>query len=158
MQTPLSSSPAGPSNQLDRMFDQLVQFISEKYPRAAKIVEVGVGHRIDIARKVKENLPPTEVLVTDNDEEWVHQHNTVRVRAVVDDVMFPHLPIYQRASLIYSIHPPVEVLTALEELSRTVGADLLVVPISDEQEALYAEKWQRIIRNGRVVGWLLAKG
>ncbi len=139
------------------MFDQLVQFISEKYPRAKKIVEVGVGHRIDIARKVKENLPFTEVLVTDKDEYWVHQHKTGQVRAVADDVMFPHLAIYGRPSLIYSIHPPVELLPSLEELSWKVGADLLVVPISDEQEAFQAEKWEKIIRTGRVVGWLLAK-
>ncbi len=140
------------------MFDQLVQYIKENYPTARKIVEVGVGHRIDVARRVKENLPSTEVLVTDKDEYWVHQHKTGRVRAVADDVMFPHLPIYEHTSLIYSIHPPVEVLPALEELTRKVGADLLVVPISDEQEAFQAEKWERIIRTGRVVGWLLAKG
>ena len=137
------------------MFDQLVQYVVENYPRARKIVEVGVGHRIDVARKIKENLPSTQVLVTDRDEAWVRRHERGWVRSVADDVMYPQLSIYEEALLIYSVHPPVEIIPALEELSGKVKADLLVVPISDEQEALPVEKWRKIVRNGRALGWIL---
>ena len=137
------------------MFDQLVQYVVENYPRARKIVEVGVGHRIDVARKIKEKLPITQVLVTDRDEAWVRQHGEGSVRSVADDVMYPQLSIYEEASLIYSVHPPVEIVPALEKLSGKVAADLLVVPISDEQGALPVEKWRKVVRTGRVLGWLL---
>lgn len=159
------------------MFEELVQFITENYPRARKIVEVGVGHRIEVAEKLKENLLSTEVVVTDINETLARQHAKSRiravadtiifpqptnheqsadhVRAVADDVMYPRLPIYRQASLIYSIHPPVEILPALEELSGKIGADLLVVPIPDEQEAFPPGKWEKIVRSGRVMGWLL---
>lgn len=159
------------------MFEKLIQFITENYPRARKIVEVGVGHRIEVAEKLKENLPSTEIVVTDIDETLARQHKKSRIRAVADtiifpqptnyeqatgqvraftdDVMYPYLPIYEQASLIYSVHPPVEIVPALEELSGKVGADLVVVPISDEQEAFSPGKWQKIVRTGRVVGWLL---
>jgi len=40
------------------------------------------------------------------------------------------------------------------ELAGTVGADLLVVPRSDEQEAFHHRDWQKLVRNGRTVGWL----
>ena len=140
------------------MFDQLVQYLVENYPRARKIVEVGVGHRIDVARRVKEILSSTEVLVTDKDETWARLHETSNVRTVADDVMYPQLPIYENAALIYSVNPPIEIVPALEKLSGKVGADLLVVPLSDEQEALPAEKWRKIVRTGYVVGWLLPGG
>src|SRR3989442_3875899 len=91
------------------MFDDLVDHVRENYSRASKIVELGVGSRIDVAEKIKKHLPLTEVLVTDKDEAWIRKHITSHVRAVADDVMFPQGPIYQNASLVYSIHPPFEI-------------------------------------------------
>src|SRR5947208_3157081 len=79
------------------MFDDLVEYVRENYSRASKIVELGVGSRIDVAENIKKHLPLTEVLVTDKDEAWVRKHITSHVRAVADDVMFPQTPIYQNA-------------------------------------------------------------
>lgn len=138
------------------MFEGLVSFVKENYRSTRKIVEVGVGHRIDVALMVKLSLPETEVIVTDKDESWVRSRKTKRVRAVADDVMFPSLPIYEGAGLIYSLHPPLEVVPALESLAEKVGADLIVVPISDEQEAFHRGNWKRVVVEGRVVGWLLS--
>ena len=138
------------------MFEGLVRFVKENYRSARKIVEVGVGHRIDVALMVKLSLPETEVIVTDKDESWVRSRKTKRVRAVADDVMFPRLPIYEGAGLIYSLHPPLEVVPALESLAGKVGADLIVVPVSDEQEAFHRGNWKRVVVEGRVVGWLLS--
>jgi len=135
------------------MFDELVEYVRENYSRATKIVELGVGSRIDVAEKVKKHLPLTEILVTDKDEAWVRKHQTGQVRAVADDVAFPQTPIYQNASLFYSIHPPFEILAPMVDLAEKIGADLLVVPRSDEQE-MFHEGWRKLVRNGRTLGWL----
>ena len=95
-----------------------------------------------------------EVLVTDKDEAWVRKHQTGQVRAVADDVMFPQTPIYQNASLVYSIHPPFEIVEPMVALAGRIGADLLVVPRSDEQEMFLHDAWRKLVRNGRTLGWL----
>jgi|SRR5712692_4314185 len=136
------------------MFDELVDYVRENYSRASKIVELGVGSRIDVAERIKKSLPLAEVLVTDKDELWVRQHVTSQVRAVADDVRFPQTPIYEQASLVYSIHPPFEIVEPMVLLARRIRADLLVVPRSDEQEMFHHDEWEKIIRNGRTLGWL----
>src|SRR2546427_13028316 len=108
------------------MFDDLVDYVRENYSRATKIVELGVGSRIDVAERIKKHLPLAEVLVTDNDEAWVRKHMTSRVRAVADDVMFPQTPIYQNASLVYSIHPPFENREPMVALAWRLEADVLL--------------------------------
>jgi uncharacterized UPF0146 family protein len=136
------------------LFDDLVEYVCENYSRASKIVELGVGSRIDVAEKIKKSLPLVEVLVTDKDESWVRKHGTGQVRAVADDVRFPQTPIYQNASLVYSIQPPFEIVEPMILLARRIGADLLVVPRSDEQEAFHQDQWEKLVRNGRTLGWL----
>src|SRR2546425_13269691 len=135
------------------MFDDLVEYVREKYSRASKIVELGVGSRIDVAERIKKHLLMAEVLVTVKDEAWVRRTVTGQVRAVADDVMFPQMPIYQNASLVYSIHPPFEIVAAMVDLAGRIGADLLVVPRSDEQE-MFHDGWRKLVRNGRTLGWL----
>ncbi len=137
------------------MFESFTEFVAEKYSRTRKIVEVGVGHRIDVAVQVKTRLPDAEVVVTDNDESWVRAHRSPKVKAVVDDVSRPRLALYDGAGLIYSLHPPLELLPGLESLADNIGADLLVVPVSDEQEIFHDARWRRITKSGRTVGWLL---
>ena len=139
------------------MFDQIIDWITHNYRNARKIVEVGVGHRIEVAERVSNALPHTEVLVTDKDESWVRSRKSQRLRAIADDVMFPSLGLYKDASLLYSLNPPGEILPALEKLAISIGADLLVVPISDERHEFQREKWKELVINGRVVGWLLSK-
>jgi uncharacterized protein len=136
------------------MFEDLVEYIRENYSRATKIVELGVGSRIEVAEKIKKSFPFAEVLVTDKDETWVRKHKTSKVRAVADDVMFPLMPIYENASLVYSIHPPFEIVAPMVDLAEKIGADLLVIPRSDEQEAFLRNEWEKLIRNGRTLGWL----
>jgi uncharacterized protein len=139
------------------LFEQLIDWIKQNYSDARKIIEVGVGHRIDVAEQISEALPTVEVLVTDTNESWVRSRKPGRIRAIADDVMFPSLSLYQGASLIYSLHPPGEILHALEKLANGIGADLLVVPISDERQDLPQDKWRELRVRGRIVGWLLNK-
>ena len=137
------------------MFEQLGKYIKDNYSKAGKIVEVGIGHRIDIAIEVKMHLPQAEVIVTDKDENWIRSRRTPKVRAIVDDVRFPSLPLYKGAGLIYSLQPPVELVPALVSLAEKTGADLLVAPVSDEQEAFQEKGWRKVSRQGRIVGWSL---
>ena len=139
------------------MFEQLVDWVKQNYGDAKKIVEVGVGHRIDVAQRISEALPHAEILVTDKDESWVRSRKSRRIRAIADDVMFPSLKLYQGASLVYSLHPPGEILPGLEKLANGIGADLLIVPISDERHDLQQDKWRELVVHGRIVGWLLGK-
>ena len=139
------------------MFEQLIDWIKQNYSDARKIVEVGVGHRMDVAERISEALPRAEILVTDKDESWVRSRKSGRIRAIADDVMFPSLKLYQGASLVYSLHPPGEILPGLEKLANGVGADLLIVPISDERHDLPQDKWRELVVHGRIVGWLLDK-
>ena len=137
------------------MFDELVEYIAEKYSRAEKIVEIGVGHRVDVARRLMEVLPLADVVVTDTDDEPLSSVSIGRLRGVADDVRFPQRSIYDGAALIYSIHPPVEIVSAMMKLATSVAADLLVTPIMDEQETFHNGKWERVVRKGRTIGWLL---
>ncbi len=137
------------------MFEQLVDWIKQNYSDARKIIEIGVGHRIDVAERISKALPRAEILVTDKDESWVRSRKSGRIRAIADDVMFPSLKLYQGASLVYCLHPPSEILPGLEKLANGVGADLLIVPISDEQQDLPQDKWRALVVHGRIVGWLL---
>jgi len=139
------------------LFEQLVDWVKQNYCDAKKIVEVGVGHRIDVAERISEALPHAEILVTDKDESWVRSRRPGRIRAVADDVLLPNLNVYRGASLMYSINPPGEIIPALEKLADRVGADLLLVPISDEQHELREDKWQQLVIRGRIIGWLVNK-
>ena len=136
------------------MFDQIVDWITHNYSNARKIVEVGVGHRVEVAERVSKILPHTEIRVTDKDESCVRSIQSQRIRAIADDAMFPSHRLYKNASLLYSLSPPGEILPALENLAKGVGADLLVVPISDERHEFQRDKWRELVINGRIVGWL----
>jgi uncharacterized UPF0146 family protein len=139
------------------LFEQLVDWIKQNYSGAGKIIEIGVGHRINVAQQISEALPKAEILVTDTNESWVRSPKPGRIRAVADDVMFPSLNVYEGASLIYSLHPPGEIVQALEKLANKTGADLLIVPISDERHDLPQERWRELVVRGRILGWLLNK-
>ena len=139
------------------MFEPLVDWIKQNYSDARKIIEVGIGHRIEVAQQLSETLPKTEIVVTDNNESLVRSRRPGRIRAIADDVMFPSLNLYEGASLVYSLHPPGEIVQALEKLANGIGADLLIVPISDEKHDLPQERWRELVIRGRILGWLLDK-
>lgn len=135
----------------------IVEFVKDNYNR--KIVEVGVGQRVNVAEKLKETMPTTDVLVTDTQESVIRSYNGSGVRAIVDNVFSPRLHVYQGASLIYSLNPPMEMVPALEKLAEAIGADLLVKPMSDEQDIFYnSNKWKQIVKQGLAIGWLLPNG
>lgn len=101
--------------------EDLAEFILCHY--RGKVVEVGAGFVADVATRLK----ALDLVVTDLEERDVEG---IHVQA--DDVFSPCIEIYEGASLIYALRPPLEVQIAMGDLARNVGANVLVRPLGDE--------------------------
>lgn len=99
---------------------ELAEFIRKNY--GGRVVEVGIGRSSDVALL----LEPLEVVATDI-ESRPHQ-----VSFREDDIFSPREGIYEGASLLYSIRPPLEVQLAMGDLATRLGADVLIRPLKDE--------------------------
>ena len=103
--------------------EDLAEFIGQNY--SGRIVEVGAGRVLEVARLL--SVRGLEVVLTDK-EEW--QLGSLRIEK--DDIFAPRMELYQGASLIYSIRPPLELQIAMGDVAARVGADILVRPLQDE--------------------------
>ena len=103
--------------------EDLAEFIGQNY--SGRIVEVGGGRVLEVARLL--SARGLEVVLTDK-EEW--QLGSLRIEK--DDIFAPRMELYQGASLIYSIRPPLELQIAMGDVAARVGADILVRPLQDE--------------------------
>lgn len=103
--------------------EDLAEFIRSRY--RGKVVEVGAGFVTDVAAKLK--ALDLDMVVTDLTE---RELEGICVQA--DDIFSPRMEIYEDASLIYALRPPLEVQIAMGDLARKVGADVLVRPLGDE--------------------------
>ena len=103
--------------------EDLAEFIGQNYK--GRIVEVGAGCVLEVARLL--SARGLEVVLTDK-EEW--QLGSLRIEK--DDIFAPRMELYQGASLIYSIRPPLELQIAMGDVAARVGADILVRPLQDE--------------------------
>ncbi|MDO5846161.1 MAG: UPF0146 family protein [Methanocorpusculum sp.] len=110
------------------------KYIKEHYHSA---VEVGFGGKTVAAEILLENGIP--VLCTD-----VHSYET-DVPSVVDDCVEPDYSLYEGAEVIYAIRPGVEIVPALIDLAKRVGADLIVYHLGFE---VYLSGGQRIETDG----------
>jgi uncharacterized UPF0146 family protein len=99
----------------------LSEYISRSY--RGKVVEVGIGFMGDVAMR----LHSVDVIATDT------QSCTLCGLSVKkDDIFSPKKEIYEGASLIYSIRPPIEIQIAMGRLALDIGADVLIRPLYDE--------------------------
>ncbi len=110
------------SHQKIRGGADLARFILARY--SGKVVEVGVGCVPEVALLL---APHIEVLATEKTGRSVGD-----LFVVADDIFSPNLDLYQEASLIYSIRPPLEMQIAMGKLAHKVGADVIVRPLADE--------------------------
>lgn len=130
-----------------RDFRLIARWISENYPSAEKIVEVGVGGTPRALEVLREELPGCELVATDVRE--VSTPEGVIFRS--DDVTDPEVDIYRDADLIYSIRAPVEFYSPILELADEVGADVLVKPASSEE----APGWGEVVNYSGVAFYVL---
>lgn len=103
--------------------EDLARYIGKNYN--GRIVEVGAGHISDVASQLL-NLG-LEVVVTDKEERCLGDMHIVK-----DDIFRPNIDLYQGASLIYSIRPPLELQLAMGDLASLLGTDILIRPLQDE--------------------------
>jgi hypothetical protein len=61
-------------------------------------------------------------------------------QVILDDIRQPDLKIYEDAGLIYSIRPPEELHPYLENLSDSLGVDLIIKPLSTD----FINTWKKM--------------
>jgi len=126
-------------------FRLIAEFIVKLYPRAKKIIEVGVGKTPFTAFLLKQLIKNSRIIVVDKDPYIINSLMGSDVEAVVDDVLGPKIELYQDADLIYSIRPPFELFPKIEEIAGLVGCDVIIVPLlEDAYLACAEERWKRI--------------
>ena len=103
--------------------EDLAEFIGQNC--SGRIVEVGAGHVPAVALQLLAR--GLDVVLTDREERLLEN-----MRVVKDDIFAPRMELYQGASLIYSIRPPLELQIAMGEVAARVGADILIRPLQDE--------------------------
>ncbi len=105
------------------MWKDFSEYIITNYKDASLIIEVGVGGFPLVALTLKQHLN-MDIIMTD----IKLYHDEV----VVDDITNPDMDIYSDATLIYSIRPPEELQTHIKMVAESVGADLIIKPLSTE--------------------------
>ncbi|MEM3897719.1 MAG: UPF0146 family protein, partial [Nitrososphaerota archaeon] len=125
--------------------------ISKLYPRARKIVEVGVGRSPHALLQLRSLLMEAEIVATDIDPEAVKELNQMGIKAFIDDIFKPNEKVYEGADLIYSIRPPSELIPKLAELGRKVGTDVLIIPLSEDEYLSDLSGWERLEEDGIIV-------
>ncbi|MCC7559100.1 MAG: hypothetical protein KO318_01520 [Methanobacterium sp.] len=105
------------------MWSDFTEYIIKHYSQSSRIVEVAVGRFPEVGCKLKKHLKG-DIILTDIKpyHDWI----------ILDDIRQPDLKIYKDAGLIYSIRPPEELHPYLENLSREIGADLIIKPLSTD--------------------------
>ncbi|NMB85890.1 MAG: hypothetical protein A4E44_01300 [Methanosaeta sp. PtaB.Bin018] len=101
----------------------LAEYIHKNY--SGRVVEVGVGHLSEVAASLMAR--GMDVVLTDRRARTLGNLSVEK-----EDIFSPHLELYQRASLIYSIRPPLELQIAIGDLAIRIGADVLIRPLGDE--------------------------
>lgn len=103
----------------------LAEYIGKNY--SGRVVEVGAGYVPDVALSLMQGSQALQVVVTDKEERSLGGLSVEK-----DDLFSPRFDLYQGASLLYSIRPPLELQLAMGALARRIGADVLVRPLADE--------------------------
>ncbi|THE65457.1 hypothetical protein D8Y22_08310 [Salinadaptatus halalkaliphilus] len=108
--------------------------------RYDRVVEVGIGHRTGLARR----LAADGVAVTATD---VHRREVPEtVRFVRDDIVDPDPTVYADADAIYARNLPPELHRSALEVARAADADFLFTTLGGDQPAVPVER--QTIRSG----------
>jgi uncharacterized protein len=103
--------------------EDLAKYICMNYH--GRVVEVGVGHIPDVATSLKAR--GMDVVLTDKAERILRGLIVEK-----DDIFSPRPELYQGASLLYSLRPPLELQIGMGALASRIGADVLIRPLGDE--------------------------
>lgn len=125
-------------------YEELALFISQKFKNAKKIIELGIGFSPQTAIKLSQLLPKAEIIVVDRNPEALKRSGSYGLKAVQDDLFNPKLEIYRSADLLYSIHPPLELIEPMKNLAEKVKAPLLIKPLSEDAHLYGFHRWGKI--------------
>ncbi len=118
--------------------EDIADYILKNYRN--KVVEVGVGSMPHVALALKNRM---DVVVTD-----INEQEYAGVRFCRDDIFTPDMSIYMKATLIYSIRPPIDMQEAMAKIAKKVAADMLIRPFGNEKADL-----DRICRSCTLVNY-----
>lgn len=94
------------------------------------VVEVGVGHRVDVAA----GLAAAGVSVTTTDIR--PRAVPVEVDFILDDITVPDLRIYENCDALYALNFPPELHQPAFEVAKTVGCDFLFTTLGGDPPAI----------------------
>ncbi|GBE56655.1 MAG TPA: hypothetical protein ENH13_01405 [Euryarchaeota archaeon] len=126
------------------LFDtpDLLRYIAANYSGAEKIVEIGMGPEDSVYKALKREMD-AEILAVDICPSG---------DALFDDIFEPDIEKYSGASLIYSIRPNPELILPLQKIAQTVGADLLIRPLTTDSG--HKPPSMKLMNYGRAVLWV----
>jgi uncharacterized protein len=101
---------------------EIGDFILRNY--SGKVVEIGTGFVPEVAMLLSQ-----KITIVATDKEMRHLDG-LYIRK--DDIFSPQKELYEGASLLYSIRPPIEIQLAMGRLAVEIGADVLIRPLKDE--------------------------
>ena len=105
----------------------IAEFICKHY--SGRVIEVGIGYYWKVAEILADK--GFEVIAIDS-KDISAEFKGRQIKFVVDDIMNPNLEIYEGASLVYSIRPPLELYSYIVAVARAVDADCLIRPFGNE--------------------------
>ena len=108
----------------------------ERLAAVGSLVEIGVGERPTIARRLADR--GVDVTVTDVDPKPVPES----VRFVVDDVTEPTLAVYEAADVIFARNLPPELHHPARAVAREVDAAFWFTTLGGDQPAVPVEREQ----------------
>lgn len=134
-----------PSTESLKQAREIASYISSHYSNAEKIVELGVGFAPWTALELRHLLPHTRIIVVDKNPEALRGLAEKGLEPLLDDIFSPTLKHYLGASLLYSIHPPPELLEPILRLAARIRAPLLIKPLSEDAYFYgFHPPWRRI--------------
>ncbi len=105
------------------MWKDLALYIINQCTPSDKVVEVGAGKFLEVADNLQKHSK-MNIILTDIKP----SHEGV----IQDDITQPNLRIYDGASIIYSIRPPMELHQAIMDLAQSIGAILIIKPLTGD--------------------------
>jgi uncharacterized UPF0146 family protein len=104
-----------------RDYKDFAEYILGNY-KDVPIVEIGIGSDFRVFEELKKDGADARAI-----DIGPHTDNVIK-----DDVLDPDMEIYEGCGLIYSIRPPPELIPYIAEVAKSVGADLLVRPLTTD--------------------------
>ncbi|MEE8402314.1 MAG: UPF0146 family protein [Candidatus Hydrothermarchaeaceae archaeon] len=102
-------------------YKDFAEYILRYYPKV-RIVEIGIGADFRVFKELKRrnaDIKAVDISPSSGD-------------VIRDDVLSPDMDLYAGSGLIYSVRPPPELIQYIAEITRRVGADLIIRPLSTD--------------------------